>query len=81
MDKLVLEGRWEWDTETSVWDYYVGDRWVYFIDPESTSKLLEHEVAGVQKSADNLVNQLDPLGRITIKHPTELPVFREVTES
>lgn len=78
MDKIVLEGRWIWDDEDDSWYYLVNDHYICrFCDIVTVSA---DDRNAVYSMADTLVQQLDPLGRITIKHPAELPVFSEVAE-
>lgn len=94
MDKIVLEGRWI--MSGGDYRYYVGDEeigivyysdsnlWVVYhpimigqIGSSPTFKVCADRLYEV---SDRLVGKLDPLGRITIKHPAELPVFSEVEE-
>lgn len=81
MDKVVLEGRWVWSPKEGWLHYMVNDHYVYGVRSSTKFGVVDGPSAyWAYHMADTLAQQLDPLGRITIKHPTELPVFSEVVE-
>jgi hypothetical protein len=93
MDKIVLEGRWVIVKYPSTveYSYFVNDAEVFVFNDILTKvlsfkgELRHHDDIEAAESyayefADTYVMQMDPLGRITIKHPAELPVFSEVAE-